>query len=225
VCRRTEVPRCEYFEYPIGYEGATARTGRGGCVATGCATSKRTPAPRSPGTPRSASHTSNGLRSVVSGRHCVANAATGCNNLRSVATNGTALQPVALLVCCSGSHCVAIIAATGCNGLWSVATGDTALRSLHRLQRAVAHGSELWSVATGCAALRRAGLLRHTLYCEQRCNRLQRAVVYCNGSHSIAIAATGCKGLWSVATDGTLLQPAALRCNGLQQVATGCGLL
>ncbi len=173
----------------------------------------------------------NGRRSVVSGRHCGANAATGCNGLWSVATDGTALQPVALLVCCSGSHCVAIIAATGCNGLWSiamgcgllqrialccnhrcnrwqlavvccngpwsVATGDKALRSLHRLQRAVAHGSELWSVATGCAVLHRAGLLKH----------------------SLNSAAADCNGLWSIATDRTALQSlqqvarAVVRCN------------
>jgi hypothetical protein len=47
---------------------------------------------------------------------------------------------------------------------------------------------------------------------------LQRAVVYCNGSHSVAIAATECNRLWSIATDHTALQ-------SLQQVAAGCGLL
>jgi hypothetical protein len=81
-----------------------------------------------------------------SGRHCVADAATGCNNLRSVATDGTVLQPVALLVCCSGSHCVAI-AATGCNGLWSVATDGTALQPVALLC------NRFGCATPGCAAL------------------------------------------------------------------------
>ncbi len=155
-----------------------------------------------------------------SGRHCVANAATGCNNLRSVATDGTALQPAALLVCCSGSHCVALIAATGYNGLWSVATGcgllqRIALNCNHRCNR-------LQQAAVCCN--------RIALCCHHRCNRLQRAVVCCNrplsvvsGSHCVTIiAATGCNGPWSIATacgllsaDRTVLQ------SSLQPVATG----
>ncbi len=130
-------------------------------------------------------------------RHCVA---TGCNRL----------------VRCSGPHCVAIIAATGCKGLWSVATGcgplqRTALRCncCNRLQSAAVHGSELWSVATGCAALHRAGLLRHTLYCEQRCDRLQQAVVRYNRASCVA---TRCDAL----------QQVRLRHGRLPCVATGC---
>ncbi len=135
-----------------------------------------------------AHHTpANGRRSVASGRHCVANAATGCNSLRSVATDGTALQPVALLVRCSGRHCGAIIAATGCNGPWSVGTG------CGLLQRAVVCCNELWSVAIGRTALQHV----------RRCSRLGCATAGCTAMQEVA-------ALWY----GALLQQAMRCCNG-----------
>ncbi len=110
--------------------------------------------------------------------------ATGCgllsadrtvlqSSLQQVATGCGLLQLAA--VCCNGLHCSAI-AATGCNGLWPMAANCGLLQQV---------------------VLRSIGpdLLRHTRYCEHRCNRLQRAVVGRNGSHGIAIAATGCNGL------------------------------
>jgi hypothetical protein len=102
--------------------------------------------------------------------------------------------------------------------------------------------------ATGCALLQRTALR-----CK-RCNRLQQSAVGCNRRHCVAtgcnrlvrcsgphcvaiIAATGCNGLWSVATGRGLLQPAVVccqrtalcchhRCNWLQRwsIATGRGL-
>jgi hypothetical protein len=143
----------------------------------------------------------NGLWSVVSGSHCVAIiAATGCNRLWSVATGRGLLQrPV---VCWNGLHCVAI-AATGCNELWPVA-------------------ANLWSVATGCAALRR--LLRHTLYCEQRCNRLQRAAVGCNRSRCVA---TRCAALHQVRLRHGRLHCVAnrlLRCGTERRCHTRCAV-
>ena len=159
-----------------------------------------------------------------SGRHCVANAATGCNNLQQVATICNRLQQTAL--CCNRLRC------------WSVAADRTVLQSSLQpvatgcglLQRAVVSCNGLWSIATN-----RTVLQSSLQPVATGCSPLQIAVVCCNGRHC---AATGRHAL----------QPVVLRCcstrdrcrehvvcaalssrqqvaPGLRSVAAGCGQL
>jgi hypothetical protein len=125
------------------------------CVATGCGLlqTDSSPSARSPGAPRSASRTGNGRRSVASGRHCVANAATSCNGLRSVATGCAALQHV-VLRCnrfgCATPDCAALQQVAA---LWYAALLQQAMRRCNGWEKLLV--SSLHNYAERCCNTRR----------------------------------------------------------------------